>query len=143
MRRAVARTAVVLARENIIMKLMELPARLFVGGRLGDGRQYLPWIHMADQVGAIRFLLDNERARGNFNLIAPQAATNAEFMRTLAQVLKRPYWFHVPAFMMRLALGEMSTMVLEGRQALPKRLEEAGYQFHFPELTLALRDLYK
>jgi hypothetical protein len=142
-RRAVVRTAVVLARESIIMKLMELPVRLFVGGRLGDGRQYLPWIHMADQVGAIRFLLDNERARGNFNLVAPQAVTNAEFMRTLAQALKRPYWFHIPAFMMRLALGEMSTLVLEGRQVLPKRLEEAGYRFHFPELTLALRDLYK
>jgi hypothetical protein len=142
-RRVVARTAVVLARENIIMKLMELPARLFVGGRLGDGRQYLPWIHIADQVGAIRFLLDNERARGNFNLIAPQAVTNAEFMHTLAQVLKRPYWFHVPAFMMRLALGEMSTIVLEGRQTLPRRLEEAGYPFRFPDLNLALRDLYK
>jgi uncharacterized protein (TIGR01777 family) len=142
-RRAVIRTAVVLARENIIMKLMELPARLFFGGRLGNGRQILPWIHIADEVGAIRFLLDKEQARGAFNLIAPEAVTNADFMRVLARTLKRPYWFHVPAFLMRLALGGMSVMVLEGRAAMPKRLDAAGYQFKYPTLDSALKNLYK
>lgn len=141
-RRAVIRTAVVLSRENIILKLMELPARLFVGGRLGSGRQFLPWIHVADEVGAIRFLLENEQARGPYNLIAPEPVSNADFLRTLAGVLKRPYWFHVPAFLMRFALGEMSVMVLEGRAALPKRLEEAGYRFQHPTLQGALKNLY-
>ncbi len=141
-RRAVVRTAVVLSRESIIMKLMELPARLFLGGRLGDGKQYLPWIHIADYIAAIRFLLDNERARGPFNLIAPQASSNADFMRALARALHRPYWFHVPSFMMKTALGEMSVMVLEGRRSEPKRLTEAGYQFKFPTLESALADLY-
>ncbi len=142
-RRAVIRTAVVLARESILMKLMELPTRLFFGGRLGNGRQYFPWIHVADEVGAIRFLLDEERARGPFNLIAPEASTNAAFLRELAGVLHRPYWFHVPAFLMRLALGEMGVLALEGRAALPKRLEDMGYQFKFPTSKNALKDLYK
>jgi uncharacterized protein (TIGR01777 family) len=142
-RRAIIRTAVVLSRKNIILKLMDLPARLFFGGRLGDGQQCLPWIHIADQVGAIRFLLDNERARGPFNLIAPEATTNAEFLRALAKQLHRPYWFHVPAFLMKMVLGEMSVMVLEGRSAQPKRLLEAGYQFKHPTLESALQELYR
>jgi len=141
-RRVVVRTAVVLARESVIMKLMELPARLFFGGRLGSGQQALPWIHLADEVGAIRFLLDNERACGAFNLIAPQTTANADFMRALAHTLRRPYWLHVPAFLMRLALGGMSMMVLDGRSAQPKRLLEAGYQFKYPTLEGALKELY-
>ena len=96
----------------------------------------------ADYIAAIRFLLDNERARGPFNLIAPQASSNADFMRALARALHRPYWFHVPSFMMKTALGEMSVMVLEGRRSEPKRLTEAGYQFKFPTLESALADLY-
>lgn len=142
-RRVVIRSAVVLSRENIIMKLMEFPARLFFGGRLGSGQQTFPWIHIADEIGAIRFLLDDERARGPFNLIAPESISNAEFLRALARRLKRPYWFHVPAFLMRLALGEMSVMVLDGRPAQPKRLLEAGYQFKYPALEGALMELYR
>ena len=141
-RRAVIRTAVVLSGDSAILKLMELPARLFFGGRLGSGGQALPWIHIADEVGAIRFLLDEERARGPYNLIAPEAATNADFLRALAHTLKRPYWFHVPAFLMRLALGGMSVMVLGGRPAQPGRLLEAGYQFRYPTLEGALKELY-
>jgi uncharacterized protein (TIGR01777 family) len=141
-RRVIARTAVVLSRDNIIMKLMELPNRLFVGGRLGAGRQAFPWIHIADEIRAIRFLLDDERARGPFNLIAPESVTNAEFTRALAKQLRRPYWFHLPAFLMRLVLGEMSNMVLEGRPAQPKRLLEAGFEFAHPTLESALKALY-
>lgn len=142
-RRVSIRTAVVLARQNIIMKLMELPARFFIGGRLGDGKQAMPWIHITDYVSAVRFLLENERARGPFNLIAPEASSNADFTRTLARVLHRPYWFHVPAFLMRLTLGEMNVLALEGRCSAPQKLQEAGYQFKFPTLSSALADLYK
>jgi uncharacterized protein (TIGR01777 family) len=142
-RRAIVRTAVVLARENIILKLMALPAQFFVGGRLGDGRQFLPWIHIADEVGAIRFLLDEERARGPFNLIAPEATTNDAFLRQLARTLRRPYWFPTPAFLMRLILGEMNVMVLDGRQAAPARLQELGFTFKFPTLKGALADLFQ
>jgi uncharacterized protein (TIGR01777 family) len=142
-RRAVVRTAVVLSRDNIIMKLMELPIRLFVGGRLGSGQQTFPWIHMADEIRAIRFLLDDERARGPYNLIAPESTSNADFTRALARQLKRPYWFHLPAFLMRLVLGEMGNLVLEGRPAQPKRLLEAGFKFQHPTLNSALKELYR
>jgi uncharacterized protein (TIGR01777 family) len=141
-RRAVIRTAVVLTRDNIIMKLMELPATLFVGGRLGNGRQTLPWIHLADEVAAIRYIIDHEQMNGVYNLIAPESTTNAEFLRTLAKVIHRPFWFHIPAGMMRLVLGEMSVMVLEGRPAKPQRLLDFGYHFKFATLGEALRDLY-
>jgi len=142
-RRVVVRNAVLISRENIIMKLMELPVRLFVGGRLGDGKQNLPWIHPVDYISALRFLIDHETARGNFNLVSPQAATNAEFTRALSKTLRRPYWFHVPAFLMRLVLGEMAVTVLEGRQIVPKRLQEAGFQFKYPVLEYAFNDLYR
>lgn len=142
-RRAVIRTAVVLSRDSLIMKLMELPVRLFVGGRIGSGQQTFPWIHIADEIRAIRFLLTDERARGPFNLIAPDSTSNAEFTRALAKQLRRPYWFPVPAFLMRLVLGEISTMVLEGRPAQPKRLLEAGFEFKHATLDSALKNLYR
>ncbi|GAB4503652.1 MAG: TIGR01777 family oxidoreductase [Anaerolineales bacterium] len=142
-RRVICRTAVVLARDASLMQLMALPVRLFTGGPLGHGGQALPWIHIADQIGAIRFLMENRDTSGPYNLIAPQPTSNAEFMRTLAQTLHRPYWLPIPAFLMRLALGEMSNLVLEGRFAYPKRLLEAGYTFHFPTLQAALQEIFQ
>jgi uncharacterized protein (TIGR01777 family) len=121
---------------------MALPARLYFGGRFGSGEQAMPWIHVDDQIGAIRFLMENSNAKGAYNLIAPQATSNAEFMHTLAKVLRRPYWFPVPAYLMRLALAEMSVLVTEGRFAQPKRLLEQGYTFRFPKLESALTDIF-
>ncbi len=136
------RTAVVLAKDAILLQLMALPARLFVGGKLGRGDQALPWIHISDHIGAIKFLIENEKARGAYNLIAPQATQNMEFMRTLAGVLNRPFWFHVPAFLLRMVLGEMSLLITEGRFVSPKRLLESGYQFNYPNQENALREIY-
>jgi uncharacterized protein (TIGR01777 family) len=141
-RRIIARTAVVLDAHGGLFPLMALPVRLFVGGPLGDGKQAVPWIHLADQVGALRFLLETQNARGVYNLIAPQASSNADFMRGIAKALRRPYWFPTPAFLMRIILGEMSVLILEGRFARPKRLLEAGYQFQFPTLEKALENLF-
>lgn len=135
------RTAVVLARESIILKLMALPVRLFMGGPLGSGTQGFSWIHIADEVAAIRFLLENEQAEGAFNLSAPEPLSNAEFTKILAKVLRRPYWLAVPAFLLRLVLGEMSTLVLEGQFVLPERLQKLGFRFRFPRAEEALRDL--
>jgi uncharacterized protein (TIGR01777 family) len=141
-RRVVARTAVVLARRGGLFPLMALPVRLFLGGPLGSGGQAMAWIHLADQIGAIRFLLAHEQARGAFNLIAPTPTSNAEFMRTLAGILHRPYWFPTPKVLLRMVLGEMSMLVVEGRSSWPKRLMELGYQFQFPTIGQALRDLF-
>ncbi len=135
------RTAVVLAKENVILTLMALPVRLFVGGPLGGGQQGFSWIHIRDEVSAIRFLLENEAAAGAFNLASPHPLSNAGFTRTLARVLRRPYWFPVPAFLLRLVLGEMSTLVLEGQYVLPQRLQELGFKFQFETAEDALRDL--
>jgi len=142
-RHVVCRTAVVLARDAILLWLMALPVLLFVGGRFGSGEQAMPWIHIEDQIGAIRYLMENPAASGPYNLIAPQTTSNAEFMRTLAKVLRRPFWFHVPASLMRLALGEMSVLITKGRYSKPERLFEIGYNMRYPMLEEALRDIFK
>ena len=140
-RRVIIRTAVVFAKNALLYDLMALPVRLFVGGKLGDGKQAVPWIHIDDQVGAIRFLLENDQTDGAFNLVAPDVQSNAAFYQTMAKVMKRPYWFPVPAFAMNLVLGEMSVLVLEGRFSRPTKLLEMGYKFKFPELEGAIQDL--
>lgn len=142
-RRIILRSAVVLARENILLKLMALPIQLFIGGPFGSGQHAMQWIHLSDWVGGVRYLIENENARGAYNLIAPTPTSNAEFNRTLAGVLHRPYWFPTPAFLLKTFLGEMSVLILEGRFSRPKRLIESGYQFQFPSLREALTDLYR
>lgn len=142
-RRVIVRSAVVLGRKGEgMLPLMALPVRLFLGGPLGDGKQAMPWIHIEDEAGAMQFLLENEQARGAYNLIAPQADSSDDFMRALARQLHRPYWFPTPAFLLRIVLGGMSVLVLDGRFAQPKRLTESGYRFQFPALEDALKDLF-
>jgi hypothetical protein len=140
-RRAVIRTAVVFAPQGGILPLMLLPVRLFAGGPLGGGRQGLAWIHLADEVAAIRFLLENQNARGPFNLTAPAPISNADFTRTAARLLRRPYWLPAPAFALRLALGQMSTLILDGAYLHPSRLQALGFTFRFASLEAALKDL--
>lgn len=142
-RRVITRNAVVLARRGGLFPLMALLVRLFFGGRFGDGKQATPWIHLADQVGAIRFLLENENARGPFNLIAPTPTSNADFMHIVAKALKRPYWFHLPASLLRIPLGEMSILLTEGSYSQPKRLLEFGYKFQYAKLEDAVKDIFK
>jgi len=140
-RRAVIRSGVVLHASDGALPRMLLPFKLFVGGPLGSGRQVLSWIHIADEVAAIRFLLETEAAAGPFNLAAPQSLTNAEFGRVVGRVLGRPAWMPAPAFALRLALGEMATVVLDGQRAVPRRLLALGFAFRFPEAEAALHDL--
>ena len=140
-RRVIARSAVVLASHRGMFPLMSLAPRLFFGGKFGDGKQAMPWIHIEDQTNAMHFLLENEDARGPFNLISPEPTSSAEFMRIVCKVLHRPYWFHVPRFLLRLMLGEMSVLLTEGRYARPKRLIELGFRFRFGKLENAIADL--
>jgi uncharacterized protein len=141
-RRIVLRSAVILAKRGGLFPLMALPIRLFMGGPLGDGKQAMPWIHINDWVGAVRFLIEDENANGAYNLIAPTPTSNAEFNRTLAKVLRRPYWFPAPAFLLRTFLGEMSVTILDGRFSQPKRLIESGYGFQFPGPREAFAHLF-
>lgn len=142
-RRVIIRTGLPLSREGGVFPFFLLPFRFFVGGPLGSGRQWLPWIHIADEIGAIRFLLENAEAHGPFNLSAPNPVTNAEFSRILGRVMGRPSAMRVPAFALRLALGELATLMLSSQRQMPRRLMEIGYRFRFPELEAALRDLLK
>jgi uncharacterized protein (TIGR01777 family) len=141
-RRVVIRSAVVLAKMGGMFALMSLPVKLYFGGRLGKGTQGVPWIHLDDEIAAIRFLLQDEQASGPFNLVSPDMVTDEKFYRAMSMALHRPYWFPVPAFLLRLFLGEMSVLVLEGRLAKPKRLVDAGYAFRFSSLHVALQDLF-
>ena len=120
---------------------MAIPFRVMAGGPLGNGRQWFPWIHIADEVAAIRFLLEREDARGPFNLAAPHPLTNREFSSALGRALRRPSLAPAPGFALRLALGEMADMLLHGQRAVPHRLLELGYAFRYPEALPALRSL--
>lgn len=142
-RRVLLRTAVVLSAEGGALPKMALPFKLFVGGPIGLGGQWLSWIHHADQVAAIRFLLAHPAASGPFNLTAPEPATNREFSRRLAAALGRPNLFPVPKTALRLALGEMSQTLLTSLRAVPARLAALGFRFRFPTVEAALEDLYR
>jgi NAD dependent epimerase/dehydratase family enzyme len=109
---------------------------------LGDGSQAMPWIHLADEMCAFKFLLETEAASGPYNLIAPIPTSNMEFMRAIARALHRPFWFHVPRWLLRLSLGEMSVLITEGRYSQPKRLLEQGFEFNFPKIEEALGNIF-
>ena len=140
-RRAIIRTGLPLTNEGGVFPLMKLPYIFFSGGRLGSGKQYYSWLHMQDQVLAMRFLIDNEEASGPFNLTAPEPLSQNDFGKTIGHIMRRPHWFPVPAFMMQLGLGEAAMVVLEGQRVLPEALRAAGFGFKYPELEGAVRDL--
>ena len=143
-RRVIIRTAPNLTKKGGILFYLALPFRLFTGGPIGSGRQWFSWIHTTDQVRAMRFLIEDENARGVYNLSAPEPKTNADFGRLIGRVLHRPYWFPVPAFVMRLIFGELGDQLLLGSQrVLPQRLQEAGFQFQFGDAESAVKDLMR
>ncbi|MEK3881966.1 TIGR01777 family oxidoreductase [Paenibacillus sp. PL2-23] len=135
------RVGLVLDRKGGAFPLMLLPYRLFGGGRVGSGKQGLSWIHIDDMVGLILFSLDHHNVRGVLNASAPEPVTNDAFGRAVGRAFGRPHWFPVPAPLLRLALGEMSSLVLEGQRAWPKRALELGYKYRYPKLEAALSQL--
>lgn len=138
-RRPVIRTGVVLSEKGGAFSKIALPFRFFAGGPLGSGKQYFPWIHIADEIGAIRFLLEKENATGPYNLTAPNPPQNREFVRELGRVMGRPAFMPTPSFALKTVFGEMSTVLLDGQRAIPARLQEEGYRFEYPEAGAALR----
>jgi len=143
-RRVVIRTGLPLHKTGGVFPFLVLPFKLLFGGRIGSGKQFLAWIHLADQVSAIRFLIESESAHGAFNLTAPIPLTNADFGRVLARVLRRPFWFPIPAFALKLALGEMAELLLlSGQRVVPERLSQAGFKFQFTDAASALKDVLR
>ena len=137
------RLGIVLEKEGGALRKIVPPFRFFIGGPLGSGRQYFPWVHRGDVIGTIVYALQNPSLSGPFNVTAPGVLTMKEFCLVLGEVLERPSWLPAPEFALRLLLGEMAGMLVTGQRAVPKRLEQAGYRFRYPEAETALRQLLK
>lgn len=135
---ALLRTAPVLAPQGGMLARLLPPFRLGLGGRLGSGRQWMPWIHLDDQVALIDHLLRHDSCSGPYNGCAPEAVRNADFTQTLARTLHRPAALPAPAWALRLALGEMSVLLLGGQRLVPRRTQEAGFAWRHPQLSAAL-----
>ncbi len=138
------RTPVVFAAQGGALTKLSAPVKLGLGAALGSGEQWMPWIHLEDLVKAYRYAIDNEQMHGAYNVCAPEDATNGDVMRTVAKVLERPYFLPpVPGFLMRLALGELAVILLEGSRADTERLKATGFTFTHPTLERTLRDVLK
>jgi uncharacterized protein len=134
---AIPRTGVVLAPDGGALAKMLPPFKMGVGGPVAGGRQYVPWVHLDDIVGALLFLLDG--GRGTYNVTAPEPVTNKELSKALGRVLRRPAIAPVPALAVKALYGEMALVVTTGVRAVPKHLLEEGYSFRRPDLEDALR----
>lgn len=134
---ATMRTGVVLGEHGGALAKMETPFKLFAGGRIGDGKQWLAWIHIADVVGAYLAATGDERYRGPINLVT-ESVRNAAFAKQLGAALHRPSWLPVPGFALRLAVGELAETLLNGRRVMPAKLRELGFVWKHPDLREAL-----
>lgn len=140
-RMAFMRFGVVLGNEGGAFPLMSLPYKFFAGGTVGSGKQWVSWVHITDVVRSILFVIEKENIHGPVNVTSPSPVRMKDFGKTIGAVLHRPHWLPVPSLMMKLALGQKSTLVLEGQHVIPEVLTEEGFQFMFPSLRLALEDL--
>jgi uncharacterized protein len=137
----IPRIGVVLARDGGALAKMLTPFKLGVGGRIGDGTQPMPWVHIDDVVAAFLWLLDRQDASGIYNVAAPDPIDTATFTRALGKALHRPTFMPVPTFALRVMFGERADVVLHGQRAVPRRLLDEGFAFTFTDLDAALRDL--
>jgi len=135
------RLGVVLGNDGGAFPKMALPYKLGVGGRIGSGKQYMSWIHIEDLCRLIEFCIENEDIIEQVNATAPHPVTNDNFGRALAKELHRPHLFPVPAFVMKLLFGEMSTLILDGQRVFPYIATEYEFQFNYPGIDMALAQL--
>jgi uncharacterized protein (TIGR01777 family) len=141
-RRVIIRSGIIFSSgKGSALNPLVLPFKFYAGGPIGNGKQYLSWIHEADEARAIRFLIQKGDARGAFNLTAPNPATQAEVGKAIAKTLGRPYYLPAPEFAFNLAFGEVAALVTNGQRVMPERLLELGFEFQFPELGPALQDI--
>lgn len=141
-RRVVIRTGVVLSTKGGAFTRLVFPFKTMqFSSPLGSGKQWFPWIHIEDQVRAIRWLLETKTASGAYNLAAPGVLTNHEFTKVLGKIMRRPAFIPVPGFVLRLAFGEVATLVLDGWQMIPEKLLAGGFTFNYPEAMPAIENL--
>ncbi|MDD2737956.1 MAG: TIGR01777 family oxidoreductase [Methylomonas lenta] len=135
------RTGLVLGLDGGLLKRMLLPFRMGLGGRLGNGQQWMSWIHLQDWLALAQLMIENSTLQGAYNASAPAPVTNAEFSAALAATLNRPMLLPLPEVVLKPLLGEMSALILGSQRVLPKRLIDQGFEFQFPKLDLALQNL--
>nr|XP_033339612.1 epimerase family protein SDR39U1 isoform X1 [Megalopta genalis] len=141
-RQATIRSGVVLGRDSSMIKQIYLPFLLGVGGRLGNGNQYMPWIHITDLVNMFLFSLKCDNVRGTLNGVAPQIVTNKEFTKVFATAMWRPAIFPVPSFLLNILLNaERAKIMLEGQKVIPKRVKELGFQYQYPDIQSACTEI--
>jgi uncharacterized protein (TIGR01777 family) len=136
------RIAFVVGGAGSALGRIALPFRLFVGGPIGTGRQWFPWVHVADVTGVVRFALVHGELRGPVNVAAPEQVDMRGFCGALGAALHRPSWAPVPGFAVRLLVGELADMILGGQRVVPEALDRAGYRFTYPKLSGALEEVY-
>lgn len=136
------RTGFVLAENSEAVKRLALPFKLFVGGTIGSGNQYMSWIHIEDLVGIYLFSIDNKTVCGAVNAAGPNAETMKDFGKNLAKTLSRPSFFWAPEFAVKIIAGEMAALILSGRRAYPKKILDLGYKFKFKYSIEAFRDIF-
>lgn len=135
------RTGLVLASEGGFLKRLALPFKLGLGGPIGNGRQWMPWVHISDQIALIDFLLQQRACQGPYNACAPEPVRNREFASLLGKALHRPAFMPLPSLLLRAGLGELSGLLLGGQRARPAKLQAAGFNFRYTELPAALAEL--
>lgn len=142
-RRAIYRAPIVLSRKGGVLPPMSLPFKFFAGGKLGSGKQWMPWVHIADMIAALRFVMVNEAAKGVFNFTAPNPVRNADFSSALGKALGRPSAIPVPRIALKLLFGEMADLLLlNGQRVVPEHLKQMGFQFQYPTIEAALKNVY-
>jgi uncharacterized protein (TIGR01777 family) len=138
---ATPRIGLVLEKSGGMIGKMLLPFRLFAGGPIGNGKQFLPWVHMDDVVRGIMYPMENEQFRGVYNLVSPYPVSMKEFAKTFGSIMHRPSWLPVPDIALQLLYGEGAKVILSGQRAMPEKLNAAGFQFSYPELRSALANI--
>ncbi|MBU2512347.1 TIGR01777 family oxidoreductase [bacterium] len=137
----ITRFGVVADKSGGAMKMMIPPFRFFVGGPLGNGRQWFPWIHLTDLMSAIWLLIEKKDQKGIFNFCAPGSIRNREMAKIIGKLLKRPSFFPVPKFAVDLVIGELGSMVLNSQRAIPEKLQTLGFDFQYPDFEKAMIDI--
>jgi uncharacterized protein (TIGR01777 family) len=137
------RTGVVLDKEGGALPKLALPIKLYVGSPIGSGKQWTPWIHWLDVVDMYLYGIENTALKGTYNMVAPNPVTNKQLTQAVAKQLHKPLWApNVPAFILKLIMGEMSTIVLGSTKVSAKKIQDAGYTFKFTDLSAALKEIY-
>lgn len=140
-RTIITRIGIVLHPAAGALKKMLIPFKFFVGGAVGSGKQFIPWVHIDDLIEMFMFVTKNKNCEGVYNFVSPNPCTMNEFVKIMGKILKRPSFFRVPTFILKIFLGKAAETLTDSQRVIPKRLLDTGYKFNYPEISSALQDL--